>query len=155
MDALLIILAVCVAIYFILRVVNSGSNRGVEPTSIRPFDTAPAGSRRRRRGGGFYPVGYNGPYYDDEDLVDELLFSAEIAAADALIDELVDERGTLAIEDETIEPVVEEREPEPDPIAVNDDDDIKTGSGSIFDGGGSDDSWGSGSDDSGGSWDDD
>ena len=34
--------------------------------------------RRRRLSGGFYPMGYAGPYLDGEDLLDELLWQAEL-----------------------------------------------------------------------------
>ncbi len=154
MDFLLTIIVIAAA-YFGIRWMMSeqSENRIVQPRVVEPpisrrNGKTPTGLRRRRLDGGFYPIGYDGSYYDGEDLVDEILFAAEIAVADALIDEMIDERGSLSIEDDTVsELVVEETEPEPESIAVNDDDDIRSGFGSVFDGGGSDDSWG-GSDDS-------
>ena len=150
METFFVLAIIVIACFALFKVIKS-SKRTIDKQMI---GRTPVGQRRRRRNGGFYPVGYIGPYYGDEDLIDELLFVAEIAAADALIDDFVDDRGTLAIEDETADVLgAEEREAEPvvepEPVAVNNDDDIKSGSGSIFDSGDSDDSWGS-SDDSGG-----
>ena len=36
-------------------------------------------SRRRRRSGGFYPIGYTGDYLEGEDLVEELIWMAVLA----------------------------------------------------------------------------
>ncbi len=156
MEYLIVFAFICVGIWLFTK---SKQDRIVKPRIVTPPTqraATPIGLRRRRRDGGFYPVDYEGEYYDDEELVDALLYAAEITIADAMIDEMVDERGALVLEDEVVdvvvdEPVVETFDPAPvvEPVRVvasnfgSDEPDTSWGSDSDS---GSDDS---GSDDSG------
>ena len=139
----LIVFAIIVGAFLLFQWMKS-TPKGYKPTESAPA-RPPTGSgrisplrmRRRRRGGGFYPVDYDGEYYDDEELVDDLLFAAEIAAFEAL-DEVVElSDQAAATSDAMVEDVVEERKSS---FEVD---------GSWDDPGDSNDSYDGGSDDSG------
>ena len=81
---------------------------------------APVRFRRRRLSGGFYPIGYAGSYLPGEDLVDDLLWMAELAAmTEEELAELGEYGGEDYVQDEeqaveepvAEEPVVEEPAP--------------------------------------------
>ena len=109
--------------------------------------------RRRRNSGGFYPVGYDGPYEDGEELVEYLIWSAVL---DEMENDGVERENYFEqLEDGGVEPEPElyvepestsyEPDPEPEP------------SRSSW-GGSSDDSssgWGGSDDSDSGGWDDD
>lgn len=129
MEIFLSVLAIVFVIGFLYFLDKAAKTSKSTPTTDRfrppppPINTRQNTQRRRKRGGGFYPVGYAGEYYDDEDLVDELLFAAEILAFDALTND-----GYEIPEHE--EPMFED----------DNEDDIRNSFGGFSDSG---DSWGS------------
>ncbi len=107
----------------ITRIAQTPAPDRFRPPPPPSINTNRIPQRRRKRGGGFYPVGYTGSYYDDEDLVDEILYAVEISAFDVLTN------GGYEI------PAHEE------PMFENDEDDIRNNFGGFSDS--SDDNWGS------------
>ena len=75
MDLLLIV--VIVVIVFVAAHVYFSAKRDQQFNAGLTNIQSQRGPRRRMRGGGFYPVGYTGTYYDDEILVDEAIWMAE------------------------------------------------------------------------------
>ena len=78
----IVLVALVVTVFYRIATKSSTSNvmEGTKPTTARPRIRAnrPATKemRRRRNGGGFYPVGYDGSYEEGEDLVDFIIWMA-------------------------------------------------------------------------------
>ena len=160
------IVLIGLVVYVLVRMATKSSTKNVVE-GARPTTRE---MRRRRNGGGFYPVGYVGPYDEGEDLVDFIIWMAIISEMSDYDREELGEYGgydgyteddldiALYEEDHPVyEPEVDEpvyEAPEAEEFEVIDDspeEETRNYGGDSDSGGG----WDSGSSDDDGGWDSD
>lgn len=100
MDAFLVVIAGVAAylLWFIFGKKSKNEDLSDNMPPMPPQSQKPivARLRRRRLSGGFYPIGYSGIFLPGEDLVEELLWMAALAA---MTEDELDELGEYGGED--------------------------------------------------------
>lgn len=109
LSSFIIFFAIVIAVMVYMFTLRPFRRDGTQPRTSaglkpRPSLVSNRPQRRRRNSGGYYPIGYDGPYDDGEDLIDYLVW---FAIMDAMSDDELADLGEYGEYEEVEETIVE------------------------------------------------